>query len=938
MWRLLAAILAAGAAASTPLSSPPPSRSFRPPPPAPPPPAPASASPTPSAAPQSPPPPPPPAAAVLVRLDADARELRSGGVITLRYDAGAPPHDGAGDGDWLLLFSPADADPHTVAPIRAARAAGDAAYGRTGRGLRRLRLTNTRADVAVYFVRGAAPRDRWYAWMTGVEPADALRGGVLASDALVLRWADREEPLWPRVLPGDGVGGGAGGGDAHVLTVAWDGPAGCARPVVRWGAARGALTEEAPAVARTFRRAEMCGNTPWRDPRTGAAGTLHSLAAGIGFQTPPPVTYAAPLRGLAAHAGRTVWYSVGDGAHRSPEYPLRVPPPSGDTSTPFTLLVGADWGVGTGDDSAAWKPLSPGAINVSQGMAREVARGSAGGVLLVGDLSYSDGYLPLWQGFLDMTSPFSSSLPLLVAEGNHESGWPRDAPGASAAFADVITSGGECGVPLVSLYPQPPPWSAPTPWTWARMGPACVVVVGTEHPFAPGSPQHEWLDGTLATLAAARRGACPWLVAMTHRPAYINSIDASSPSRDASVMLAMQTHLDPLFRRHGVDVVVAGHNHRYSRACIVDAERRVCQQRSVPGVTEEGAPTAVYDRPPNALYVVAGASGGPHDYDQPGAYFVEREVMQTTGYLRLTLRNATVLDGEYVEVHTGRGEVVDRFRIVRGGHVAPGGEAGGGGGVSGGGGGGSSGAAAPSGQDDDRVPTPAADGEEPASVGVPPPRPDDDHEEARGEEAQSGGGAALQREDDAGTPAMGSGASASGEEEVERAGATPAAGDSADDDEEAGATEEEVEGVGAAADAAPGAGAEWGVVDALTADSKATDGNGDGDGAVAASIADGDGSWAGIIVLVAVGCAVGLFVYAQVGRRARWPGWNPSGTGGSGWRTGGGGAAPPRGWHGGASASGYERVYMVAAGSPSKPPTAALSVEGEMGGSLDLNA
>ncbi len=43
-------------------------------------------------------------------------------------------------------------------------------------------------------------------------------------------------------------------------------------------------------------------------------------------------------------------------------------------------------------------------------------------------MSYADGYVGQWEDYLAMMEPAISAVPLLIAEGNHESGRaPRDA-------------------------------------------------------------------------------------------------------------------------------------------------------------------------------------------------------------------------------------------------------------------------------------------------------------------------------------------------------------------------------------------------------------------------------------------------------------------------------------------------------------------------------
>lgn len=74
------------------------------------------------------------------------------------------------------------------------------------------------------------------------------------------------------------------------------------------------------------------------------------------------------------------------------------------------------------------------------------------------------------------------------------------------------------------------------------------------HPdYKPGTDQYEWLAQDLASTDR------PWKVVFMHTPDYdVNGVDP-----------AMSTYLTPLFKSKGVNVVISGHAHHYSR-CEVD--------------------------------------------------------------------------------------------------------------------------------------------------------------------------------------------------------------------------------------------------------------------------------------------------------------------------------------------------------------------------------
>jgi 3',5'-cyclic AMP phosphodiesterase CpdA len=187
-------------------------------------------------------------------------------------------------------------------------------------------------------------------------------------------------------------------------------------------------------------------------------------------------------------------------------------------------------------------------------MPNAAGRSRRGGVLLVGDLAYSDGYLPGLADWLAQSDALSRGAPLWVASGNHDGGWP-----GAALFSDVLASGGECGAPLAHMYPLPHPWSRASPWSAAALGPVCLFSLSTEHDSSPGSPQAAWLRATLRRMAGDP--ACVWILGLAHRPLYINSQDRASPSKDAAAAERLQADLDPILRAFRVNLVLSGHNH-----------------------------------------------------------------------------------------------------------------------------------------------------------------------------------------------------------------------------------------------------------------------------------------------------------------------------------------------------------------------------------------
>ena len=90
-------------------------------------------------------------------------------------------------------------------------------------------------------------------------------------------------------------------------------------------------------------------------------------------------------------------------------------------------------------------------------------------------------------------------------------------------------------------------------------GPVHFSIITTEMDFTNTSAQFAWLD---RDLGAVDRSVTPWVVVVHHRQIFGWGEHTGDP-----VQAAMQKHLEPLYIRHGVNVVLTAHKHTYSRTC-----------------------------------------------------------------------------------------------------------------------------------------------------------------------------------------------------------------------------------------------------------------------------------------------------------------------------------------------------------------------------------
>jgi hypothetical protein len=318
-----------------------------------------------------------------------------------------------------------------------------------------------------------------------------------------------------------------------------------ASPRLRWGSAPDALTAgDVAATTSTYTRADLCGapaaTKGWTDP-----GALHR----------------ATVTGLA-RGGPRIFFEAYDGADPStpPARGSYTPPPP--PASPTRILYMADVGAAGADGAASGGWSFPTSRNTSASLAADAESDGFRGTLIVhgGDVSYAHGFGPGWDAFFNQFSPATASAAYVAAIGNHE----RLSPNSGDRYSNASDSGGECGVPFRARIASPGADPAATWWS-LNWGAVHFLVFNTEVDFAPGSDQHSFVA---ADLAGVDRAATPWLVAVGHRPMYIDSAYAGGGTAADQVVAAdLRDALEPLFISSGVDLTLAGHHHSYQRTC-----------------------------------------------------------------------------------------------------------------------------------------------------------------------------------------------------------------------------------------------------------------------------------------------------------------------------------------------------------------------------------
>jgi acid phosphatase type 7 len=158
-------------------------------------------------------------------------------------------------------------------------------------------------------------------------------------------------------------------------------------------------------------------------------------------------------------------------------------------------------------------------------------------VLHTGDIAYTSGTRAQFERvFFDMYADMLERFPVFPASGNHEYETEDAAP-----FREVFAlpeNGGPAGIER---------------WYSYDWGDVHFVVLDTERTSAE---QAAWLD---ADLTANRR---PWTIVYQHRPAFSSGDHGGDPD--------VQKWFVPIFIKHHVPLVLAGHDHHYERTNAID--------------------------------------------------------------------------------------------------------------------------------------------------------------------------------------------------------------------------------------------------------------------------------------------------------------------------------------------------------------------------------
>ncbi|KAK2966708.1 hypothetical protein RJ640_007995, partial [Escallonia rubra] len=524
--------------------------------------------------------------------------------------------------DWIGVFSPANFSSSTclpdnprttppllcTAPIKYQYANYTSpTYKDTGKGSLRLQLINQRSDFSFALFTGGLLDGEVF----------GMAHPKLVAVSNIVAFANPNAPVYPRLAQGK---------TWNEMTVTWTSGYGIneAEPFVEWGQ-EGGEKKRSPAGTLTFDRSSMCGaparTVGWRDP-----GFIHTSFL---KELWPNSMYSYKL-GHKLSNGTCIWSQV---------YNFKSSPYPGQNSLQRVVIFG-DMGKDEADGSNEYNNFQHGSLNTTREIVRDLKNIDI--VFHIGDICYANGYLSQWDQFTSQIEPIATTVPYMIASGNHERDWP-----GTGSFYGNLDSGGECGVLAQSMFYVPAENRAKF-WYSTDYGMFRFCIADTEHDWREGSEQYRFIEHCLASVDRQKQ---PWLIFLAHRVLGYSS--GSEYVDEGSFAEPMgRESLQKLWQKYKVDIAMYGHVHNYERTCPI--YQNVCTDNEKHYY--KGALNGT-------IHVVAGGGGASLSYFAPiqTLWSIYRDY--DYGFVKLTAFDHSNLLFEYKKSRDG--EVYDSFRISR---------------------------------------------------------------------------------------------------------------------------------------------------------------------------------------------------------------------------------------------------------------------------------
>jgi hypothetical protein len=533
-------------------------------------------------------------------------------------------------------------------------------YLTTGKGTLRFNLTNIRSDIRFYYFVGNQTHHK-----------------VVAKSSEVVSFQNVNEPLKNRIMPTH---------DPNIFQLLWSTKS-SRIPFLKWGLQSNSHHFISYAKTSKIEKNSLCG-APANSVGFHDLGTINTAIFNLSL-----IEDIRRSINTTERNDLKLYYIFGDShsALQSKEFQFIVPPLPGQHSSSIdssknsssgsfpesstasssrtSLAIIGDLGVGfpfvdaTSESVSFWDDMYPDASNTVASLSHYVQspNSTVKALLHIGDLSYANGYLVVWDYYLEMIQPIVSRIAYLPAVGNHE----VEDPHQKYSLYPLDTSGGECGTVNGRLFPMPVDSAlgqdnVKAPWWSYETGLFHIIAISTEHHYAIGSPQYRWL---LQDLQAINYTMTPWVVLMGHRPMYVSSQQCCDIGTDLPVMQSLMTNLEDIIHQYHVNIGLSGHLHNFQRQSAAYRNQTVTKSKLITDKKDSSLSYSLYDHPQSTIWMVVGASGaGPTSGDRNYSWS-EKSWNNRYGYAILTAINETTAEWQLIEGKTNA--VLDHVYIVQ---------------------------------------------------------------------------------------------------------------------------------------------------------------------------------------------------------------------------------------------------------------------------------
>ena len=174
------------------------------------------------------------------------------------------------------------------------------------------------------------------------------------------------------------------------------------------------------------------------------------------------------------------------------------------------------------------------------------------------------------------------------------------------------------------------------------------ISLSTEHPFAKGSQQYEFIKSDLEKIS--KNSGIDWIIIHQHKPLY-------SSKNDKEEAQELRNTYHPLFEKYDVDLVISSHNQYYERTypLLYNSES------DEDPIFNNNLTNNYYQKPAGIVFLTVGTAGDElHDIeDQEDYYIIQNN--DEFGFLDLKLENnGKTIVGEF---HTNEGDIIDYFEL-----------------------------------------------------------------------------------------------------------------------------------------------------------------------------------------------------------------------------------------------------------------------------------